>query len=354
MDFLHAKGCPVSETVPTSFTCNENNYPSIEAIPAYATELIFEENSYSSIQTLDLSRFTQLHTLVVKNGAFANCYSVLINNPGIKTIDIGNNCFTGVPPTGEARRLSDVESSFTITTAPILSTLAIGSGSLTNITSVDIGSVSDSIEMTLGAGSLASVESIVVDDSNISQEFGNSLAGAIENSNPGITVAVVIRPTLPPPTLPPTTQPPTQAPTTLPPTTQPLTQAPTTLPPTTLPPTQAPTTLPPTTLPPVDPGVLIVSNNNDCDKLLQNGWITITVNEGLCNSMTGDLLISNYLSLESIDIKRDSLRDLNKLVISNNPKLTSIVTEYGSWDSSAMHYHAPFENVKNVEISSIF
>ena len=48
------------------------------------------------------------------------------------------------------------------------------------------------------------------------------------------------------------------------------------------------------------------------------------------------------------------MRELNKLVISNNPKLTSIVTEYGDWDSSAMHYHAPFENVKNVEISSIF
>ena len=78
----------VTDPVPTSFTCNENNYPSIESIPAYATELIFEENSYSSIQTLDLSRFTQLKTLIVKNGAFANCYSVLINNPTLTVIDI--------------------------------------------------------------------------------------------------------------------------------------------------------------------------------------------------------------------------------------------------------------------------
>ena len=105
----------VSDPVPTSFTCNENNYPSIEAIPAYATELIFEENSYSSIQTLDLSRFTQLKTLIVKNGAFANCYYVYLDNPNLSVIDIGDNCFTGVPPTGEARRLAGFPAAFVIT-----------------------------------------------------------------------------------------------------------------------------------------------------------------------------------------------------------------------------------------------
>ena len=117
-------------------------------------------------------------------------------------------------------------------------------------------------------------------------------------------------------------------------------------------PTIPPTTIPPTIITPGEP--LVIESDSDCSKLLQTNWQSITVNEGLCNSMTGDLLISNYLSLESIEIKRDSLRDLNKLVISNNPKLTSIVTEYGSYDSSAGRYHAPFENVKNVEISSIF
>ena len=62
----------LTEGVPTSFTLSERTYHSIESIPAYATELIFEENSYPNVLSRDFSRFTQLHSLTVKNGAFAN------------------------------------------------------------------------------------------------------------------------------------------------------------------------------------------------------------------------------------------------------------------------------------------
>ena len=95
----------MTDLVPTSFTCNETLYPSINAIPAYATELIFENNSYPNVQTLDLSRFPQLHTLIVKNGAFPDCYYVYINNPELRVINIGEGCFTGVPPTQPSTEL---------------------------------------------------------------------------------------------------------------------------------------------------------------------------------------------------------------------------------------------------------
>ena len=111
--------------------------------------------------------------------------------------------------------------------------------------------------------------------------------------------------------IPPTTIPPT----TIPPTTQP----PTTLPPTTLPPTTLPpTTLLPTTQPPdncISTDELHVLSDNDCERLLENGWKSITVNEGLCNSMTNNLTISDNPCLESIVLKKNSLKYLNSLFI---------------------------------------
>ena len=100
--------------------------------------------------------------------------------------------------------------------------------------------------------------------------------------------------------------------------------------------------------------LLTVSSDSDCGKLQEHGWKSITVNSGLCNSMTSNLTISDNPCLESLVFKKNSLRNLNSLVISNNPQLSSIVTENGSWDKESQSYNAPFENVKSVEISSIF
>ena len=54
-------------------------------------------------------------------------------------------------------------------------------------------------------------------------------------------------------------------------------------------------------------------------------------------------------------MKKDSLKNLNSLVISNNEELESIVIEDGQdWDSKNETFYAPFEKVKSVEITSIF
>ena len=91
---------------------------------------------------------------------------------------------------------------------------------------------------------------------------------------------------------------------------------------------------------------LTISSNSDCNKLLQNGWKSITVNEGLCNSMTNNLYISYYPCLESILVKKNSLKNLNSLAISNNPQLSNIVIQDGDWETGA------FKFVKSVELSS--
>ena len=88
---------------------------------------------------------------------------------------------------------------------------------------------------------------------------------------------------------------------------------------------------------------LTVSSDSDCEKLHQDRWTSITVNSGLCNSMRGNLSISNNPCLQAIEINSNSLQNLNSFVISNNPQLNSIVTK-----DSALYY------VQSVTISSIF
>ena len=73
------------------------------------------------------------------------------------------------------------------------------------------------------------------------------------------------------------------------------------------------------------------------------------------NELKIDLKICGFESLKKLIVKKNSLQNLNSLVISNNSKLESIVTENGeNWDEENETCYAPFENVKTVEISSIF
>ena len=92
-------------------------------------------------------------------------------------------------------------------------------------------------------------------------------------------------------------------------------------------------------------GSLIISSNSQCD-LLANGWSEITVNSGLCNDMTGDLLFFKDRCLKELVVKNNSLRNLNSLIIDNAFALTNIVTEDGTYPNGAFYY------VKSVTIIS--
>ena len=85
-------------------------------------------------------------------------------------------------------------------------------------------------------------------------------------------------------------------------------------------------------------------NNNEYGDLEWKGLEGTT--EGIGNEMNDDLELCGFDNLESIVVKKDSLKNLNSLKISDNPLLKSIETEDGEYKKGA------FYNVKNVTITS--
>ena len=72
------------------------------------------------------------------------------------------------------------------------------------------------------------------------------------------------------------------------------------------------------------------------------------IEEGFGNDYYGNLVIENYPNLQSIVVKKNSLKNLNSLRICNCDKLKTIEIEDGEgWDGT-------FCYIKNVIIESIF
>ena len=77
------------------------------------------------------------------------------------------------------------------------------------------------------------------------------------------------------------------------------------------------------------------------------------IEKGCGNGLEMDLKICGFANLQVITVEEDSLMNLNSLVISNNNELKYIQIKKGcQWDSERKTSHAPFEKVRNVEISS--
>ena len=88
---------------------------------------------------------------------------------------------------------------------------------------------------------------------------------------------------------------------------------------------------------------LVIQNDNDCFKLNQSGWSSIVVNEGLCNSLTESISISNNTCLQYIYIQSDSLQNINFLSLSSLPELEWFITGQES-----------FYKTTSLTLSSIF
>ena len=71
------------------------------------------------------------------------------------------------------------------------------------------------------------------------------------------------------------------------------------------------------------------------------------IEEEYGNDYYSNLIIQDYPNLESIIVKKNSLKYLNSLKICNCDKLKTIEIEDGYWNEGAFH------NVKNVIIESI-
>ena len=86
---------------------------------------------------------------------------------------------------------------------------------------------------------------------------------------------------------------------------------------------------------------LVIRKNRHLSQLNQLVSV-LEIAEDCCNDLRIDLKICNYSNLERIVVKKNSLQNLNRLVISNNPQLKSIKTI------------SCFSKVKSVTLSSIF
>ena len=81
----------------------------------------------------------------------------------------------------------------------------------------------------------------------------------------------------------------------------------------------------------------------------------IVIEEDCGNELKEDLKICKLDHLKKLTVKKNSLKNLISLIISNNDVLESIEIEDGEpYDKENQTYYAPFEKVKIVEISSIF
>ena len=87
--------------------------------------------------------------------------------------------------------------------------------------------------------------------------------------------------------------------------------------------------------------IVIKDDSEEDDLRIHNLIKELDIGENCYNNWKGDLLIHNYPNLQSIVVKKKSLKNLNSLKISNCEKLESIEIE----DSA-------FINVKNVILES--
>ena len=110
---------------------------------------------------------------------------------------------------------------------------------------------------------------------------------------------------------------------------------------------------------PVELMRMSISTGNELMSLLNNekkkSVSKLVIEEGCGNELEEDLKICGFENLKKLIVKKNSLKNLNSLVISNNDELNSIeIEDCHGWDYKNKTYYAPFENVKIVEIASMF
>ena len=111
---------------------------------------------------------------------------------------------------------------------------------------------------------------------------------------------------------------------------------------------------------PVELIKMSISTGDELMSLLNDSERRMNVNELVIEERCGNelkeenLKICGFYHLKKLTVKRNSLKNLNSLVISNNGELESIEIEDGQpYDKENQTYYAPFEKVKTVVISSI-
>ena len=81
---------------------------------------------------------------------------------------------------------------------------------------------------------------------------------------------------------------------------------------------------------------LVIENEDDCEKIYESGWSSITVKEGYCNSLTGNLIISDNNCLQYILLQSNVLSNIQSVEISNLTNLSLIRTDYSFYYSTSL------------------
>ena len=91
------------------------------------------------------------------------------------------------------------------------------------------------------------------------------------------------------------------------------------------------------------------------DKKKKKSVGKLVIEEGCGNKLKIDLKICGFENLKKLKVKKNSLQNLNSLIISNNDALERIEIDDGE-DYVTMNqtYCAPFEKVNSLTLSSIF
>lgn len=75
---------------------------------------------------------------------------------------------------------------------------------------------------------------------------------------------------------------------------------------------------------PLPDGGLTINNEENCSMIHLMHWSYIVVKDDLCNTITTELNITNYPYLSFFEVGTNSLMNVNKLHISNDPMLKEI------------------------------
>ena len=101
-----------------------------------------------------------------------------------------------------------------------------------------------------------------------------------------------------------------------------------------------------------------IKNSEELKKVIDNevlkrSIIEIVIEEGCGNEMKEELKICEFQVLEKLIVKKNSLKNVNQLIITRDNQLKRIEIENGQcWDNEKGTFYAAFESISSVEISS--
>lgn len=101
---------------------------------------------------------------------------------------------------------------------------------------------------------------------------------------------------------------------------------------------------------------VVINTSDDFENMLtmKDAVSEMTISENACNDMDDNLVLSEFANLRSIVVKKNSMKNVNRLTINNCDVLESFIVEDGdNWNAASKTGSAPFEKTKSVILTSM-